>query len=141
MSDALITIAIKDMTVEPLGVKEAAVMALEHLGGVQVLQVEVREPEQMKLGGAATERRTSPCHTPPARQDPDKPASAHPAPGRPKRSVPTDMFCCLTCASFQKEHGQDAAGSFYWGKCGQSQKLVYSLRDQCEGWERRERRA
>lgn len=50
MSRVLATIAIEDAAVEPLGVKEALVMAVEHLGGVQVLSVEIQEPEQIKLG-------------------------------------------------------------------------------------------
>lgn len=47
MSDLYAHIVIKDAAVEPLGVKEAMAMALEHLGGVRVLSVELREPEQL----------------------------------------------------------------------------------------------
>ena len=49
MSCVLATIAIEDAVVDPLGAKEALVMAVEHLGNVQVLRVDVREPEQMSM--------------------------------------------------------------------------------------------
>ena len=47
MSSVVLTIAVDDLAAGPLGAKEAAVMALEPLGGVRVLRVEVREPEQL----------------------------------------------------------------------------------------------
>lgn len=50
MSRVLTTIAIDDFGVGTLAAKEALVMAVEHLGGVQVLSVEIQEPEQIKLG-------------------------------------------------------------------------------------------
>lgn len=50
MSRVLTTIAIDDFGTGPQGAKEALVMAVEHLGGVQVLSVEVQELEQIKLG-------------------------------------------------------------------------------------------
>lgn len=49
MSCVLATVAIDDLAVEPLGVKEAVVMAVEYLGFVRVLRVEVREDEQMRM--------------------------------------------------------------------------------------------
>lgn len=50
MSRVVAAIAIDDFGAGPQGAKEALVMAVEHLGGVQVLSVEVQEPEQIKLG-------------------------------------------------------------------------------------------
>lgn len=62
MSRVLTTIAIDDFGVGPLGVKEALVMAVEHLGGVQGLSVEIQEAEQIKLGrGGAVERTSFLC--------------------------------------------------------------------------------
>ena len=51
MSGLLLAIAVEDAALgEAIGVKEAVVMALEHLGrNVRVLRVEVREEEQMKM--------------------------------------------------------------------------------------------
>lgn len=51
MSYTVITVAIDDMTVDPLGVKEAAVMAPEPLGRAFVLQMETHEPEQLGKEG------------------------------------------------------------------------------------------
>ena len=48
MSRLLITIAV-DAADDPLGAKESAVMALEPLGGIQVLGVEEERPEQLSL--------------------------------------------------------------------------------------------
>lgn len=53
MSRVVATIAVDDMGVDPLGVKEALVMAVEPLGGVQVLWVDIQEPEQLGLNGVA----------------------------------------------------------------------------------------
>lgn len=56
MSYVVATIAVDAMGVEPLGVKEALVMAVETLGRAQVLHVDVQEPEQLGIGGAAPPR-------------------------------------------------------------------------------------
>ena len=47
MSRILLAIARDDATAGPQGAKEAAAMALEPLGSVQVLRVKVQEPEQL----------------------------------------------------------------------------------------------
>ena len=51
MSGLLLAVAVEDAALdEIIGVKEAVVMALEHLGrDVRVLRVEVREEEQMRM--------------------------------------------------------------------------------------------
>lgn len=49
MSRIVVTLAVEDAAVGPLGVKEAVAMALEPLGGVRVLAVECREPEQIRM--------------------------------------------------------------------------------------------
>lgn len=49
MSRVLLAIAIDDFSVGPQGAKEAAAMALEKLGRVQVLQVKVLEEKQVKI--------------------------------------------------------------------------------------------
>ena len=51
MSGLLLSIAVEDAAPgEAIGVKEAVVMALEHLGrDVRVLWVEVQEEEQMRM--------------------------------------------------------------------------------------------
>ena len=53
MSRVVAAIAVDDMGVDSLGVKEALSMAVEPLGRVQVLWVEIQEPEQLGLEGVA----------------------------------------------------------------------------------------
>lgn len=55
MSCVLAAIATEDFGLGPQGAKEALAMALEPLGAVQVLRVEVREDEQIKIGGGQYE--------------------------------------------------------------------------------------
>lgn len=49
MPRLVLTIAIEDAAVGPQGAKEAAAMALEGLGGVRVLQVQIQGDEQMRF--------------------------------------------------------------------------------------------
>ena len=49
MSRVLLAVAIDDFAVGPQGAKEAAAMALEKLGRVQVLKVKVLEEKQVKI--------------------------------------------------------------------------------------------
>lgn len=51
MSCVIATIAIDDFGAGPQGAKEALAMAVEHLGGVRVLEVKALEEEQMRIGG------------------------------------------------------------------------------------------
>lgn len=51
MSCLLVTLAVDHATLgKAIGIKEAIAMDLEKYGDVQVLQVEVREPEQLCMG-------------------------------------------------------------------------------------------
>lgn len=52
MSRVLLAIAIDDFAAGPQGAKEAAAMALEHLGGVRVTQVRIVEDEQLSINSA-----------------------------------------------------------------------------------------
>ena len=49
MSRVLLAIAIDDFMDGPQGAKEAAAMALEGLGRVQVLRVKIQEEEQLRM--------------------------------------------------------------------------------------------
>lgn len=50
MSRAILTIAVDDCNVEPLGVKEAVAMRLEPIGGrVRVLRVDYQGEEQISM--------------------------------------------------------------------------------------------
>ena len=49
MSRIVVTLAVEDAAVGPLGTKEAVAMALEPLGGVRVLAVELHELEQIRM--------------------------------------------------------------------------------------------
>lgn len=49
MSRVLLAVVIDDFGVGPQGTKEAAAMALEKLGRVQVLRVKIQEEEQLKM--------------------------------------------------------------------------------------------
>lgn len=51
MSSAVITVIADNVVDDVLGVKEAAVMALEGLGGVRVARVQIMEDEQMRMDG------------------------------------------------------------------------------------------
>lgn len=133
MRRVLATIAIDDFGVGPLGVKEALVMAVEHLGGVQVLSVEVQEPEQMRMAGGA--------FAPPRRAP--KPESIAPVPPRtgqaPARSSPrpqTTMQCCFNCASYQSDPIWDADGNLYWGVCRLTREPVREIWKGCPAWTR-----
>lgn len=53
MSCVVATITIDDFGAGPQGAKEALAMAVEHLGGVRVLLAEVREEEQIRIGGTS----------------------------------------------------------------------------------------
>lgn len=45
-----VTLAVEGVMADPLGIKEAIAMDLEKYGDVRVLRVDVREPEQIKMG-------------------------------------------------------------------------------------------
>lgn len=52
MSSAVLTVVAGNVAGDALGVKEAAAMALEHLGGVRVTQVRIVEDEQLSINSA-----------------------------------------------------------------------------------------
>lgn len=131
MSRVLATIAIEDAAVEPLGVKEALVMAVEHLGGVQVLSVEVQEPEQLGMAGG-----TFAPPKPRPKSSPPKPAPSGQAPARSSRRPQTAMECCFTCARYRSGQSRDADGNPYWGVCGRTGQPVYDLKNRCPAWAR-----
>lgn len=139
MSCVLATIAIEDAVVDPLGAKEALVMAVEHLGNVRVLRVDVREPEQMALGGAAPEQRIAPAASPrrpaPAPSAGGQARAANPRPeSRRPRPGKGNMICRKNCEFFRYEPGPDEAGEFRWGICRRTGRAVRELREECGSW-------
>lgn len=135
MSDLYAHIVIKDAGVEPLGVKEALTMALEHLGGVRVLEVQLQGPEQLGMGGAFAPSRPRPKPPSPAPKSPPPPPSGQ-APAHSSRRPQTAMVCCYNCACYRSDRHQDASGNWYWGVCGRTGKPVYDLKDRCGAWAR-----
>lgn len=133
MSGALIHIAVDDLAVEPLGVKEAVVMALEHLGGVRVLEVQIQEPEQTRMaGGAFAPSNPRPRPGP----EPSPPPPGGQAPVRGSRRPQTAMVCCYNCACYRSDRSQDTGGNWYWGVCGRTGQPVYDLKSRCGAWAR-----
>ena len=133
MSGALIHIAVDDLAVEPLGVKEAVVMALEHLGGVRVLEIQLQEPKQTRMVGGAFAPSNSRPRTGP--KSPSPPPSGQ-APVRSSRRPQTAMECCFNCACYRSDQNRDADGNPYWGVCGRTGRPVYDLKNRCGAWAR-----
>ncbi|MBD5098158.1 MAG: hypothetical protein HDT35_01140 [Clostridiales bacterium] len=129
MSDLFARIAIEDARVDPLGVKETIAMALEHLGGVRVLEVQLQEPEQTRMADGAFAQ-------PKPRPKPSPPTPGGQAPARGSRRPQTAMECCFSCACYRSDRNQDAGGNWYWGVCGRTGKPVYDLKDRCGTWAR-----
>lgn len=135
MSDLFARIAIEDAAVEPLGVKEAMAMALEHLGGVRVLEIQLREPEQTSMAGVVKHPPRSTA-VPTSANTPAAPRAGGQAPARSSRRPQTAMECCFTCARYHSDRNQDAGGDPYWGICGRTGQPVYDLKDRCGAWAR-----
>ena len=129
MSDLFARIAIEDARVEPLGVKEAIAMALEPLGGVRVLEVQLQEPEQTRMADGAFAQ-------PKPRPKPSPPTPGGQATARSSRRPQMAMECCFSCACYRSDRHQDAAGTPYWGICGRTGEPVYDLKKRCAGWRR-----
>ena len=110
MNCILVTVAIEDAALDPMGAKEAVAMALEPLGGVQVLQVDIQEPEQMSLAGTVPGTRGSDA------------------------SGSCGMDYCVRCAHYQKQRGQDESGRAYWGVCKLTDNPVYRMSGHCKDW-------
>lgn len=134
MSYTVMTVAIDDMTVDPLGVKEAALMALEPLGRAFVLQMETHEPEQLGIEGITPTRHPAPCTSTERAKPSGGQAPAAGTPAKPSRKAPTAIVGCRTCAHFREEHGWDESRQGYWGWCGKTGERVYKLWAQCGAW-------
>lgn len=126
MSRVLLAVAIDDCGLGPLAAKEAAVMRLEPLGGVQVLRIKVEEPEQMRMaGGTFDTQKPKPA---PAIRSGQAKARSLPQP-------PAPMKYCFSCGCFRSGPGQDYSGNSGWGTCGRTGKPVYDLmKSRCAGW-------
>lgn len=134
MSYAVMTVAVDDMMVDPMGVKEAAVMALEPLGRAFVLRVETYEPEQLGLEGIVPARPPAPRTSPERAKSQGGQAPAASVPAKPSRKAPTAIVGCRTCAHFREEHGWDESRQGYWGQCEKTGERVYKLWAQCGAW-------
>lgn len=127
MSSAIVTIEIEDLGVDAQGVKEAAVMALERLGGARVLHVDVREPEQLGMDGAAAHPSAPPRRpSSGASREAPKPRQGRPGLG----GVP----CCMNCGHYHMGAGNGENGQLYWGVCREAGRPVYKLLDRCGAW-------
>lgn len=127
MSRLLLAVAIEDAAVGPQGAKEAVAMALEPLGGVQVLRVAMYEQEQMRMEGGTF--------------DPPKPKPAPTTRGGqvPARSSPQPMAPmknCFSCGCYRSGQGRDYSGNSYWGTCGRTGQPVYEIGKGCPAWVR-----
>lgn len=127
MSLTLMTFAVEDAAVDPLGAKEAVAMAVEHLGWVRVLAVEVREDEQLALDGTTPARAVAlpGCRGDSGGQDQDS-KGRWPAHGPSRR-----LIVCANCAHYRQDPGWDDAGQAFYGRCAKNGKPVYRLFDQC----------
>lgn len=134
MSYTVMTVAIDDMTVDPLGVKEAALMALEPLGRAFVLRVEAHEPEQLGIEGVAPTRHPAPRTSAERATLSGGQAPAAGTPAKASRRAPAAIVGCCNCACFCKEHGWDENRQGYWGWCGKTGERVYKLWAQCGAW-------
>lgn len=127
MSRLLLAVAIEDAAVGPLGAKEAVAMALEPLGGVQVLRVKAEEDEQLQMAGGTFD---------PPRPKPATPARRGQAPAGGSSQPPAPMKNCFSCGCYRSGRGRDYSGISYWGTCGRTGEPVYDLKIRCAGWTR-----
>lgn len=120
--------------IDPLGAKEALVMAVEPLGIVREVRVEVHEPEQLVMDGAAPARPAAPPTAPRGGQAP----SDHRT-GRKKPYAPRQLEACANCAQYRALPGWDNAGQGFFGKCAATGKPVYKLLggEGCRAWRRK----
>lgn len=128
MTRTVMTVELDDPLMEPLGLKEAAVMALEPLGGrVRVTVVRTIGEEQLTMAGADPVR--------PSRSEPGrKPAPGGQAPARPRPRVPSGLGCCLDCAHFREEHGRGSDGTLLWGVCRRGGRWLAEVNKRCTAW-------
>lgn len=126
MSLTLISLAVENATMDPLGAKEAVAMAVEHLGWVRVLSVEAREDEQLTLDGTTKARAAalSDHHGDGGGQDQNgRGRSAH---GPSRR-----LIACANCAYYRQGPSWDNAGQAFYGRCAKSGEPVYKLSERC----------
>lgn len=128
MTRTVMTVEMDDPLMEPLGLKEAAVMALEPLGGrVRVTVVRTIGEEQLTMAGAELER--------PSRPEPGrKPATSGQAPARARPRVPSGLGCCLDCAHFREEHWRGGDGTLLWGVCRRDGRWLAEANKRCAAW-------
>ena len=128
MTRTVMTVEMDDPLMEPLGLKEAAVMALEPLGGrIRVTVVRTIGEEQLTMAGAELER---PPRSGPGR----KPAPGGQAPTRPRPRVPAGLGCCLDCAHFREEHRRGSDGMLLWGVCRRDGRWLAEANKRCAAW-------
>lgn len=123
MSSAVITVIADNVVDDVLGVKEAAVMALEGLGGVRVTRVQIMEDEQIRMDGETGVVR---------KMSWDAPAGAE----APRRKPPVTIDCCYTCAWFCSDRKADASGKMQWGVCSNTGRALYEINKRCDKWKR-----
>lgn len=122
MRRTVMTVEMDDPLRDELGLKEAALMALEPLGGrIRVTVVRTVGDEQMSMAGMA------PKHS-------GQPAPVGQAPARPKPRVPTGLGCCLDCTHFRYEPGRDEAGKLLWGVCRFHGRPLRDANKRCNAW-------
>lgn len=127
MRRVVMAVEMDDPLEDPLGLKEAAVMAMEHLGGrTRVTVVRVLGDEQLAIAGV-TPGRPAPA---------GKPARGGQAPARPKPRAAEKMECCLDCAHFRKEPRRDSAGALLWGVCQRDGRWLDEANKRCAAWEK-----
>ena len=122
-----VTLVVDDVVPErDIGIKEAIAMDMEKYGSVQVTQVETWTPEQLVMSEMAPMRPAAGLTAPDNGQ-----TSMGNTAVRAERKIAASMACCLNCASYIKKYGYDESGAPYWGRCRESGKWVYNLRDWC----------
>ena len=128
MTRTVMTVEMDDPLMEPLGLKEAAVMALEPLGGEKRGRAARRVgEEQLAMAGAEMER--------PSRPEPGrKPATSGQAPARARPRVPSGLGCCLDCAHFREEHWRGGVGTLLWGVCRRDGRWLAEANKRCAAW-------
>ena len=132
MSRALITLAVEDAAEDPMGAKETVAMALEHLGGVRVLRVEVQTPEQQRIDGVIPSRRTAP---PPAIENRGGGQARSCAAKDLTQCTSTRIMACCNCALYRQDPGWDGGKIAFYGRCLKNGRAVYRLFDLCRAWE------
>lgn len=138
MRSAVMTVVVDNVAGDVLGVKEAAVMALEGLGWVRVTQVKMVEDEQLRMDNAMEQDKKSVWTAPlkPCRQPAPKNEGTSPRPAY--RQPPVTIDCCLSCARYKRDPGRNEDGKLQWGICGATGRPLYEVNKRCGAWVRGE---